>query len=51
MAESHDFQFQLYPAAEPANEHGKGRVYVREHAGDSTAADAKTLPFPTLSKF
>jgi hypothetical protein len=51
MAQSYDFQSQLCPAAEPANEHGKGHVYVREHAGDITATDAKTLAFPMLSKF
>jgi len=51
MAQGYYFQFQLCPAAEPVNEHGKGRVYVREHAGDTTAANAKTLAFPTLSKF
>lgn len=51
MAEGYYFQFQLCPAAETVNERGKGRVYAREHARDTTAANAKTLASPTLSKF
>jgi hypothetical protein len=50
MAQGYDFQFQLCPAAEPANEHRRSRVYVREH-GRHYGGQCQTLAFPTLSKF
>jgi hypothetical protein len=40
-----DLQFQVCPRTKPEGEQGKDRRHQREHAGDTTAANRKTLSF------
>src|ERR1700687_3768756 len=40
-----DLQFQVCPRTKPEGEQGKDRRHQREHAGDTTAANHKTLSF------
>src|SRR3990172_12916550 len=51
MAEGDDLQFQIRTGTESAGEQGNDRTQKREHDGDTTAANPKTLAFPTLLEF
>jgi hypothetical protein len=51
MAQGKDLKFQNRPATESASKNGNDRMHERERAGDTTAADAKTLDFSPLSEF
>jgi hypothetical protein len=51
MAQGNDFKFQNRPATESASKNGNDRMHEREHAGDTTAAAAKTLDFSPFSEF
>src|SRR6266851_810757 len=51
MAHGNDLKFQNRPATESASKDGNDRTHEREHAGDTTAADAKTLDFSPRSEF
>jgi hypothetical protein len=51
MAQGNDLKFQNRPATESASKNENERMHEREHAGDTTAADAKTLDFSPLSEF
>src|SRR5216684_8643925 len=51
MAQGNDLKFQNRPATESASKDGNDRTHEREHAGDTTAADAKTLDCSPLSEF
>jgi hypothetical protein len=51
MAQDNDFMFLNRPATESASKNGNDRMHERQHAGDTTAADAKTLDFSPFSEF
>jgi hypothetical protein len=51
MAQGNDFKFQNRPATESASKNGNDRMHEREHAGDTTAAAAKTLDFSPFLEF
>ena len=51
MAEGDDLKFQVRPATKRAGERGKDRRHEDEHAGDTSAADAKTPDFSAHLEF